>query len=54
MDTMDCKVDDMPLTPVSVNKDSDAKILSHLPDRPPVDIEFIDLSYAVPQGRKGK
>jgi hypothetical protein len=54
MDKMNSEVDDMPLTPVSENKDSERKILSHLPDRPPVDIEFIDLSYAVPQGRKGK
>lgn len=54
MDIMNDKVEDMPLTPVSVNRDSERKILSHLPNRPPVDIEFIDLSYTVPQGRKGK
>ena len=53
MDIMNGKVD-MSLTPVSVNKDSEQKLLSHLPNWPPVDIEFIDLSYAVPQGRKGK
>lgn len=44
----------MPLASVSVNKDNECKMLSHLPNRPPVDIEFTDLSYAVPQGRKGK
>ncbi|KAB0799515.1 hypothetical protein PPYR_07395 [Photinus pyralis] len=27
--------------------------LSHLPQRPPVDLEFQDLTYTVPQGRKG-
>jgi hypothetical protein len=54
MDIMSGEVDDMLLAPVSVIKDSERKILSHLPDRPPVDIEFTDLSYAVPQGRKGK
>jgi len=54
MDTMDGKVDDMPMTLVSMNKGNEEKILSHLPNRPPVDIEFLDLSYAVPQGRKGK
>ena len=54
MDVMNGKVDEMSLTPVSVNKESERKILSHLPARPPVDIEFLDLTYAVPQGRKGK
>jgi len=54
IDTMNSEVDDMPLTNVSVNKDNEEKILSHLPGRPPVDVEFLDLSYAVPQGRKGK
>jgi hypothetical protein len=54
MDIMNGEVDDILLTPVSIVKDNERKILSHLPDRPPVDIEFADLSYAVPQGRKGK
>jgi hypothetical protein len=54
MDIMNSKVDEMSLTTVSVNKESERKLLSHLPSRLPVDIEFIDLTYAVPQGRKGK
>ena len=53
MDTMNGQVDDMLLTSMSVNKDDQRKMLSHLPDRPAVDIEFTDLTYAVPQGRKG-
>jgi hypothetical protein len=54
MDVTNRRADEMPLASVSVNKDNECKMLSHLPNRPPVDIEFTDLSYAVPQGRKGK
>lgn len=38
-----------PLTPVCPSRE-----LSYLPERPPVDIEFTDLTYTVPQGRNGK
>lgn len=38
-----------PLTPVCPA----TRGLSYLPERPPVDIEFTDLTYTVPQGRKG-
>jgi hypothetical protein len=54
MEVMGSQVDEVPLTSVSIKKQDERKTLSYLPNRPPVDIEFTDLSYTVPQGRKGK
>lgn len=54
MEVMGSSVDDVPLTCVSIKRQDERKTLSYLPNRPPVDIEFTDLSYTVPQGRKGK
>ncbi|PNF37193.1 ATP-binding cassette sub-family G member 1 [Cryptotermes secundus] len=54
MEVMGSSVDDVPLTCVSIKRRDERKTLSYLPNRPPVDIEFTDLSYTVPQGRKGK
>jgi hypothetical protein len=54
MEVMGSSVDEVPLTCVSIKRQDERKTLSYLPNRPPVDIEFTDLSYTVPQGRKGK
>jgi hypothetical protein len=51
---MGSEVDEVFLTSVSINKQNGRKTLCHLPNRPAVDIEFTDVSYTVPQGRKGK
>lgn len=52
--TMGSHVEDVLLTSTSVNECDGRRTLSHLPNRPQVDIEFIDISYTVPQGKKGK
>jgi len=54
VDIMGSEVDEVFLTSVSINKQNGRKTLCHLPNRPAVDIEFTDVSYTVPQGRKGK
>jgi hypothetical protein len=54
MEVMGSSADDVTLTCVSAKRQDERKTLSYLPNRPPVDIEFTDLSYTVPQGRKGK
>lgn len=38
---------------IQMDKMNHIPTLSYLPKRPPVDIEFSDITYTVPQGRKG-